>query len=200
MGRSHAIAACWTAILGALVLIGAHWAPSHGQGFFEDVLSSPVALDITAPTPLGKVPVDDTEEEDCKTSCSLKNHPIAPFRVADFQRALADYAESSPTQASAGLDTLLFYGATTETYLGGFGSGPLSPEHLRFLRRELARTGARVSLRLIDEAGETHVATGEMNVPIGNKQHLHPAINSVQPLEFNGTVMRVGLHYLWSRF
>ena len=136
----------------------------------------------------------------CASGCSLKSHPIPPFTVEQFTETLAAYAEAAPDQEGEALDTLLFYGSRTEELIGIYGSSPLPAEHAAFLGRELQRKFATLELRMIDEAGVTRATFGPERVPIGIKQHLRAEVKDVQPLEFNGTVMRVGLNYVWSRY
>ncbi len=156
---------------------------------------------IEVPTPPGK-PEKKREPEpgECTTGCSLAKHTIPPYGRADFARARYTYASELPDAASEALETLLFYGAATRQYLHDMGTGPLSPAHIRFLNKQLERDHAIVSIRMVDDAGLVRVAYGPQRVPIGIKQHLQPVDHDLQPLEFNGTVMRTGVNYLWSRY
>ena len=141
------------------------------------------------------------EGEACTTGCSLAKHAIAEFTVDNFRDALRNYAEFAPWQESEPLDTLLFYNKRTLEYLDSEGSEPLSPEHVAFLRRELARENAIVTIRMVDEHGVTRVTYGPEKVPLGQKQHLAPTeVGNLFAMEFNGTVMRTGLYHLWSRY
>ena len=126
-------------------------------------------------------------------------HPIPPYGRGDFARARYQYAQEAPEAESEALETLLFYGAATSEFLDDMGPGPLSPAHQAFLQRELARA-ALVQIRMVDDAGRVRVAYGPQRVPFGIKQHLQPVDHDLQPLEFNGTVMRTGVNYLWSRY
>ena len=164
------------------------------HGFTEVVFEVPEG---SGPMPVS----EDGAKEECTTSCSLAKHPVPPFTELDFELALADYAKADPEAESEGLETLLFYGPKTQAFLQNFGHGDLSLEHEKVLTRELGRTEARVSLRLVDEGDESIRAIyGPSLVPIGQKQHLATIGDGVLAMEFNGTVMRTGVNYLWSRY
>jgi hypothetical protein len=132
--------------------------------------------------------------------CSLAKHPIPEFSAADFRDALAEYALAPADSPSPALEKLLFYGSRTRELIDRYGEGTLPAAHSELLRRELARTHALVAMRMIDDAGAVVAAYEPEAVPIGVKQHLHTNSDAVQPFEMNGTVMRVGLSHLWSRY
>lgn len=166
----------------------AHAEPELVQVVFED------------PIPPGPAKKKDKAAEECTTSCSLAKHPIAPFAAADFEVAMQEYAKHDAEEPSEPLERLLFYGPDTRRFLETFGADALPAQHLRVLERELARDHAMVSLRLVDEADNVVVVYGPHSVPIGQKQHLAPVGDDLQAMEFNGTVMRTGVNYLWSRY
>lgn len=166
----------------------AHAEPELVQVVFED------------PAPPGPAKKKDKAAEECTTSCSLAKHPIAPFTAADFELTMQEYADHDAEAASAAFEKLLFYGPDTRRFLETFGADPLPSQHQRVLERELARDHALVSLRLVDEAEKVVVLYGPHRVPIGQKQHLAPVGDDLQAMEFNGTVMRTGVNYLWSRY
>ncbi len=149
----------------------------------------------------GQEPGGANSKKECTTSCSLAKHAIAEFTPTMFRDALSDYAAGAVGQPSMGLDTLLFYNKRTLELLKEKGAGPLSQAHARFLRRELARDHAIVSIRMVDENGRVRASYGPAQLPLGQKQHLSPAdTNGLFPMEFNGTVIRTGLYHLWSRY
>ena len=141
----------------------------------------------------------DESPEKCTSGCSLGKHPLPPYGRGDFARARYEYAQAAPDEPSEALETLLFFGTATKGFLAEMGPGRLSPAHVAFLERELDRD-AVVELRMVDDSGRVRVAYGPQQVPFGIKQHLHPVEHNLQPLEFNGTVMRTGVNYLWSRY
>ncbi len=186
----------WTAIL-AVCAAGAcgsaNDATTDARSYTEVAFEVPEG---TGP----KASADGTKEE-CTTSCSLAKHPVPPFDELDFEMARAKYAKAPAEAASEGLEALLFYGPDTERFLGELGYGSLSDEHRSVLTRELARDEAMVNLRLVDEAdGRVRAAYGPTLVPIGKKQHLATIGEGRLAMEFNGTVMRTGVNYLWSRY
>lgn len=164
-----------------------------------------VYVDIVAPKVSTEVAHDgdgsEPDDENCRNGCSLKTHHVPPFTIEQYRAAIAEYAALPPDQVSQPLDTLLFYGERTKELMRDLGVLGLPPRHREFLDRQLARDHAYVSVRFVDEADRVRVAVGPIRVPIGVKRHLHPhVLDDVQSLEVNGTVMRVGLYHLWSRY
>ncbi len=185
----------WTAIL-ALAAASA-CGTSEDEG--TDASHTEVVLEV--PKGSGPEPTTEAGKEECTTSCSLAKHPVPPFDELDFEMARAKYATANPEAASEGLETLLFYGPRTQEFLKEFGHGALSQAHQDVLRRELSRTEAQVTLRLVDEDdGAVRAVYGPNAVPIGKKQHLATVGEGLLAMEFNGTVMRTGVNYLWSRY
>lgn len=187
----------WTKILALVSLAGCatsgEAADAQNEGYAEVVFEVPEG---TGPELTG-----DKEKEECTTSCSLKKHPIPPFTELDFEMARDRYAQAGPEDESEGLETLLFYGPRTTEFLAELGHGELSDKHRAVLTRELGRTEAEVTLRLVDEKDESIRAVyGPNPVPIGQKQHLATVGDGLVAMEFNGTVMRTGVNYLWSRY
>ena len=188
--RAGLVAAGLLAALGSLA-----WATSQPGRSAVVPTETYTEVIFEDPIPTGQV---KESKEKCTTSCSLAKHPIPDFSPRDFEKALASYAESPAAEASPALETLLFYGARSQEYIEQFGTTGLPAQHLAYLQRELSRDHAEVSLRLVDEAGRVRVSYGPTLVPLGQKQHLSP--NTLQAMEFNGTVMRTGVNYLWSRY
>lgn len=156
-----------------------------------------VTLEVELPEPPG----GPGKKENCDTGCTLKKHQVPPFTIKQFHAALAAYAKAGVDEPTPALERLLFYGRRTVELIEDQGTGPLPKQHVKFLRRELARNRAVVSIRMVDAAGHVRVNLAPVTVPIGIKQHLKPpALDGSQPLEINGTVMRTGLYHLWSRY
>ena len=189
-----------TAIIGAGVaaagIIALLW-PAYAAG--KPVLNVPT-VHIVAPAVIGGAKQDTKSAEECTTGCSLAKHKIPDFTPDDYLQAIADYAGQPHDADTKPLETLLFYGSRTLQLMQRFGTEGLPSSHLVFLRRELSRTHARVSIRLIDANDRVRVSYGPSRVPLGQKQHLQAVTLADQSLEFNGTVMRVGLYHLWSRY
>ncbi len=157
--------------------------------------TSEVVVDIIVPG--GDKAKDD--KGDCASGCSLKKHPVPHFTAELFTEALAAYAGAPVDQESEPLNTLLFYGVRTEELIESYGTGPLSERHAAFLARELTRRFAYTEIRMVEPDGTIRALVAQ-RVPIAIKQHLHPEVKDLQPIEFNGTVMRVGLNTVWSRY
>ncbi len=139
------------------------------------------------------------DKGDCASGCSLKKHPAPHLTAERFTEVLAAYAEAPVDQESEGLDTLLFYGTRTEELIESYGTGPLSEAHRAFLTRELTRKFAYTEIRMVEPDGSIRASVSQ-RVPIAIKQHLRAEVKNLQPIEFNGTVMRVGLNTVWSRY
>ena len=152
------------------------------------------------PIPTGTAVKKKSAEEECTTGCSLAKHSIPAFTPYDFEKTLAAYAALPASEESEELEKLLFYGSRTKQLIEEVGVADLPAEHLAFLTRELARDHAIVSLRLVDDDDVVRVSYGPTKVPFGEKQHLAPVGEDLQAMEFNGTVMRTGVNYLWSRY
>ena len=117
-----------------------------------------------------------------------------------FRDALAEVASLPPGSPSQGLDTLLFYAEDTLAFIDAEGTEPLSEIHVAFLTAELERTAVVVQMRIIDEEGAIRGEEDE-SIPLGIKQHLHlENTGSLGRVESGGTVKRVGLNHLWSRW
>ncbi len=192
MRKASVIAATLAMALGTWSLAAAGCASSESQAdeqpYFEVVFDNPM------PEAAGE------GKEKCTTSCSLAKHKIPDFTAYDFEKTLAAYAKQPASDASEELEKLLFYGIDTKEYLKEVGAADLPTEHLEFLRRELSRDHAIVELRMVDDDEVVRVTYGPTSVPLGAKQHLAPVGENLQAMEFNGTVMRTGVNYLWSRY
>lgn len=160
-----------------------------------DAGESEIVVEIIVP---GSHVVKDAKGE-CASGCSLKKHPVPHFTSELFTDALAAYAEAPVDQEGEALNTLLFYGTRTEELIESYGTGPLSEAHRAFLARELTRRFAYTEIRMVELDGSIRASVSQ-RVPIAIKQHLHAEVKNLQPIEFNGTVMRVGLNTVWSRY
>jgi len=133
-------------------------------------------------------------------SCGDARHPTPPLLKADYDRLLAQYA-LEPIQESAALDALCYYGIQTRDMLAQFGTGTLDKEREEFLRREVRRTHAFLSVRVIDEHGVVRVSMMRKRVQFDRRSHHEvDEVVDVVPPEISGTVKRVGLYHIWARF
>ena len=89
----------------------------------------------------------------CTSGCTVSNHPTRELTKPLFRQLLAEYAQQPIDETSPGLETLLYYGRQARQFLESDGTGPLDPERAAALRRELSRTHARISIRVVDEHG-----------------------------------------------
>lgn len=166
--------------------------------FADYVMETEVVFD---PMPGGiTVAKDSDKKEECTTSCSLAKHPIPELTEHGFEVAVRAYGKELVDAPSESLETLLFYGSRTLSLMEEVGTADLSEAHLKFLRKELSRDQAWVSLRMVDEKEKVLVSYGPTLVPLGAKQHLSAIGKNLKAMEFNGTVMRTGVNYLWSRY
>jgi len=134
----------------------------------------------------------------CETAPSMVDGDLSQEQ---YQAYLEAVSEEPLGTASHALENLLFHADATRFYLETIGAGPLSPEQLAFLEDELARTQVEVSFRVIGEDGEVHAYLEPTTIPLGEKQHAHlHTEGDLGDLEAGGTVRRVGLNHVWSRW
>ncbi len=154
--------------------------------------------DLPGSSPIAKTGADS--EEECTTGCSLAKHHVPELTEHGFELAVQAYGKEAVDAPSESLETLLFYGSRTIKLMADIGTEGLSEDHLTFLRKELSRDKAWVSLRMVDDDEKVRVSYGPTLVPLGTKQHLAAVGENLKAMEFNGTVMRTGVNYLWSRY
>ncbi len=137
----------------------------------------------------------------CASSCALDASPDAPMTRADFDHLLTTWAAEPVGEPTLALETLLFHGPETRSWLAGAGTGPLDEVHAAFLSNELQRDAVRVEMRLVDERGRERGTLVASNVGLADKNHLvFSGTGSLGHLETGGKVKRVGLGHLWSRW
>ena len=150
-----------------------------------------------APAPTVALPEDSGGA--CTIGCALA--PPGPLPDDEIAGLLARVAGASYGAPTLPLETLLFHADATRDYIERNGTAPLDPERARFLQTELARTHAIVSMRLIDASGVVRARLGETRVTLGKKEHLvFRDTVRLQSFEANGTVARVGLGHIWTRY
>lgn len=183
------------AILGGVLLAPALWG----------LLAAPPAP-TPPPAPVPGAPTPEPAAEpgpggECATGCAAAPADTEALAPAEFRRLLAAFAAEPMSEESPALETLLFHGAESARLLAEEGPGLLDSRRLAFLERELGRTHVRLAVRVVDERGVERMRLGPRRLPWGEKQHLHPdRTTDLQPPELSGTVRRVGLHHLWTRF
>jgi hypothetical protein len=133
-------------------------------------------------------------------SCGDARHPTPELLEAEFHKLMAQYAADNLTDSEA-LDSLCFYGVQTRDMLAVHGTGPLDDDRAAFLRREVTRTHAYLSVRVIDDAGVERVTMMRKRVPFDIRCHHEvDGVNDVTPPSISGTLKRVGLYHIWARF
>jgi hypothetical protein len=137
----------------------------------------------------------------CAGGCAAA-HPqkfdIAPEKIEELLAAMA----AQPAGAtSPELETLLFHGTTVARYLETYGTDPLGEAQAKFLLSELERTHAMLEVRVVDEDGVVRAYLPETRVPIGSQFHMEmPETTDLPVPEVSGSLARVGVNYVWSRF
>jgi hypothetical protein len=171
----------------------------------------PPQIEIVVPKPPKEKYV--SKGQACASGCSMKKHPVPPFTAAQFRATLTAFAAqplpAAGAPSSLEIDRLLFYGKRTRELLTELDRGrlgkvatlPKLPKaHRRWLDGQLAHSHAEVALRIVDDRGRVRANLPWTRVPFGDKQHLRPKTVDIQPMEFNGTVMRTGMGHIWARY
>ena len=132
--------------------------------------------------------------------CAASNHRVACLPDGEIERLIARFALEPMSEESIALETLLFHAPRARGVVERRGAALLDKERLDFLRKELSRTHARLSGRIVDEHGVVRARFGPVDVPLGEKRHTRGTDTmTLGSMEMNGTVRRVGLHHLWTR-
>lgn len=135
----------------------------------------------------------------CASGCALSNHPTPVLSRDEFLSLIAQCAVGPMNETNHALETLMYYGRQADVQLDGLGTNPLDAPRLEFLRRELSRSYASISLRLIDERGVIRAELPPTRVPLDRRHVFELDATDLPPLVASGTVKRVGLHHLWTR-
>jgi len=160
---------------------------------------APVEPTEPAPEVMTTAEVSSDSGGACMTGCAVE--PAGPLSDGEIASLLAKVAVEPYGAPTIALETLLFHTDATRAYLAVHGTNPLDPERGRLLRRELSRTHAIVSMRLVDAHGVVRARVDESRVPLGKKEHIaFKDYVRLQPFEASGTVTRVGLGHIWTRY
>jgi hypothetical protein len=153
---------------------------------------------VRAPKPFGES--HHAWVKGCQGGCALvrnKSDELSPLQI----EALINTATRKPVgEESPELDMLLFHDNEARAYFLRGDPNGISPEWSTWLRRELGRTVATFSLRMIDEHGVERARVPETPMALGVK--LHMQVDDGQhtgPFNANGTVVRVGRDHVWIR-
>ena len=135
----------------------------------------------------------------CPSGCAASRHPTDELTRLRFRQLMAQLALEPMDETSPAFETLLYFGRQAKEFVESEGTLPLDPARATILRRELARTHARVSIRVVDEQGDVRAWLPPTRVPLDRRHEFPMETNKVQPLQTSGTVKRVGLYHLWNR-
>ena len=146
------------------------------------------------------VPVP-SDPRGCAAGCAAIPIPSPDLTHEEFEDLLVRLATEPLTEMSPALETLLFHGAKAARHLATYGAAVLDDARARFLEEELARQEIWVAMRVVDEKGTVRARMAPTRIPLGERRHLHvDEATDLQPPEFSGTVRRVGLNHIWTRW
>lgn len=138
-------------------------------------------------------------EQVCASGCAVSHHPTERLTRWRFQQLLADYAIEPLEEPGEAFETLLYFGRQASALLEREGTGALDPSRALLLQRELQRTSAEVSIRLVDESGIVRGSLPPTLVPLDRRHEFELEPHNLQPLIASGTVKRVGRDHVWTR-
>ncbi|TNE46426.1 MAG: hypothetical protein EP343_22725 [Deltaproteobacteria bacterium] len=154
----------------------------------------------TAPSGEVKAPAahPKSKKEDCETGCGSHGHIPHPTQ-AQTLLWLRSFATAPLKAGNQSLESLLFHHAHTLNVL--HKNKPKLPLKAgSFLRRELQRKEAWVSVRIRTQGHPTYVEVKPHKVILSEHFHLHAETAvKIQAPSFGGRVERVGLNRLWIR-
>ena len=142
-----------------------------------------------------------TVAAECAAGCAALPAAGPELPTERFRQLLEEYGFQPRSAESPALEELLFHGPRTRALLDAHGSWPLGRAHLELLESELERTHAWLEVRLLDADGVERMRLDPAPFELGVRRHVHAdQLARLQPVEVSGTVRRVGLHHLWTRF
>jgi hypothetical protein len=138
---------------------------------------------------------------ECASCGDSQSHSLPELSRREFQEQLGRFASEPLEGGSPAMETLLFHNARSSEFLAESQDHGLDPEHLAFLKRELARDHAVVAIRIVDASGVERLSVKPTRVPLRVRQHLRSTrTQDVAPAVLSGTAVRVGLDRLWVRY
>ncbi len=135
----------------------------------------------------------------CASGCAASNHATPELKQTEFRRLLAQYEQGPLDETNAALEELLFYGRQSTALLRRSSPSIPNGQHDEFLRRELKKTHAFLSFRIVDEQGIVRVEMKRTRIPLDRRHVFDMKTKGLPPLVTSGTVKRVGLYHLWTR-
>lgn len=171
----------------------------------EDPLIPPIELGN--PVSVGRIDFTSDDrakfhahgEKVCASGCAASRHPTGTLSKAKYLWLLRRFAEQPMSEESSALESLLYFGRQSDGWIKLLGTNPLDDERTAMLRRELTRTHARISFRIVDEYGVVRTYMPPTRVPLDRRHEFKMDVKDLPPLITSGTVKRVGLHHLWTR-
>lgn len=138
-------------------------------------------------------------DELCASGCAASNHPTEKLTDKKFARLLNQFSKQPLSSDSPALEELLYFGPQSIEKLSTLGSEPLDPKRTAFLWKQLQYGHAKVSIRVVDEAGVVRTWLKPTSVPFDRRHVFDMDTTNLQDLVTSGTVKRVGLHHIWIR-
>lgn len=135
----------------------------------------------------------------CASGCAASRHPTEKLTRARFDELMFATSRNPLDGDNRAFETLLYYGRQTRQFISQHGYVHLDTEQSKRLRRELLKTHAIVSIRVVDEAEEVRSWIHDVRVPLDRRHVFDMETKQLQPLVTSGTVKRVGLDHLWTR-
>ena len=134
----------------------------------------------------------------CRAGCSYT--PPPGIGRAKVDELLGEIAKDPVGTDSLALDTLLFYDEETRARIADPTGLPISSEWQAFLFHELGKRNVYMNLRVLDEKGQVRAQVADLLMALRVKRHVDTTDNvGVQPMDANGTAVRVGLKHIWFR-
>ena len=138
-------------------------------------------------------------EKFCASGCAASRHPTKTLTQDHFESLLVAYTYEPMDQTNNALEELIYFGSQTQKMIESHGVGTLDSKRSEFLWEQLKYNKAKVSIRVVDEAGTVRTWIEPTTVPFDRRHLFEMQTNDVQPLVTSGTVKRVGLNHIWAR-
>lgn len=138
-------------------------------------------------------------EKVCASGCAASRHPTGVLSKAKYRWLLRRFAEQPMNEDSPALENLMYFGRQTTAWMKLLGTEPLDEARVELLERELKKTHAFISFRVVDEHGVVRTHMPPTRVPLDRRHEFNMEVKDLPPLITSGTVKRVGLHHLWTR-
>lgn len=138
-------------------------------------------------------------EKICASGCAASRHPTEQLTVEKFRQLLKELAYEPMDQTNNALESLMYFGPQTRQMIEIHGVGDLEADRAKFVWEQLKFDRARISIRVVDNEGETRTWIDPTEVPFDRRHVFDMQTKDVQALVTSGTVKRVGLNHIWVR-